>query len=590
LRRPIARAALTALLLLASQAPALAGAQLPAGADRVVVLPGLGAQLDAYLKRLEGYGFSGAVLAAKNGEVVLANGYGMADRERGIKDTPGTIFDIGSITKQFTAAAILKLEMEGRLQVTDTITRYFPGVPPDKRDITLHHLLTHTSGLRSDFGSDYEPVPRDEIIRRALAAPLLSKPGEKFEYSNAGYSLLAAVIERVSERRYEDYLRANLFAPAGMLSTGYRIPAWDRKAIAQGYVNGEHRPATLDEPWASDGPWWNLRGNGGIHSDIWDMYRWHLAQQGDSILSSEEKTKLTTPYVQEGADANLSYAYGWSIVTTPRGTHLVTHNGGNGIFEADFRRYVEENLVLFIATNADIPAIRTSSKLTRILLGMDQPLPPKVLKLPEASLARYAGAYSLPHGGSVRLAKDGSRLNLTAEGQSTLDNLTCAEGEAIKKGEALNRLAEELSRSLAAGDYLPLQKVLAGDTPLERIRGEGDEVWSEWRHRLGEFSRLEALGTRAGHNGEFETAIRLDFQRGPAYLIYTWDADTLVKVNPSSRAPQVALFAISPTEFTSFSFDPAQEQRASFLLGTGGTVSALELGAENCLVRAARGH
>ena len=559
-----------------------------AAPEKVVVRGDLGRRIDDYMTHLEGYGFAGALLVAKDGQVVLAKGYGLADRERRIRVTPDTVFDIGSITKQFTATAILQLEARGRLKVTDPIGKYFPDVPPDKRAITLHHLLTHTSGLRSDFGGDYDPVPRDEIVRRALTEPLLSKPGERFHYSNAGYSLLASIVELLMGRGYEDFLSRNLFQPAGMLHTGYRLPQWRREDVARGYVDGERRPATLDEPWAADGPWWNLRGNGGIHSTIWDMYRWHVALEGEAILPAEEKAKLTKPYVPQGEGSKLSYAYGWGVATTQRKTRLVTHNGGNGIFEAEFRRYLDEGTVIFIASNAEISGIQVSGRVARLVFGVEVPVPAKVVPLGAAMLARYAGTYQLQGGDALQVRRSGSRLGLIANGQPALDALFCSDDAARQTAEALNRRSVGLAEAAAKGDYAPLQKALGGSVSREQVRAQGDLLWDAWRKTLGEFKSLKGLGTQPGPQGRVDTTLRLEFERGAAYLTFSWAGDLLDDLRPLGHPPEVSLFPISAAEFTPLSADFGQAFRVSFLMGRDGAVSAMEVGGESCLLRARR--
>lgn len=225
------------------------------------------ARLDEHARRLTPFGFSGSLLIAKDGEVVLSSGYGMADREAGVPVTAETVFDIGSITKQFTAAAILRLEMEGRLSVTDPVTRWFDGVPEDKRTMTLHHLLTHSAGLRGDFGGDYDVAERDSLAGVILQSELLWAPGTRYEYSNAGYSLLGMVVEKASGMGYEAYLRDKLWAPAGMTRTGYRGVRWNLAELAVGYAaDGRRNGTPVDQRWAPDGPWWNLRANGGVLS------------------------------------------------------------------------------------------------------------------------------------------------------------------------------------------------------------------------------------------------------------------------------------------------------------------------------------
>lgn len=337
----------------------------PAGGRRQpgeVVSEGLGVELDGQMRRLAEKGFSGILFVARGGRVVLKKGYGTADREAAAPYTAETVFDVGSITKQFTGAAVLKLEMQGKLSTADSLSKYLKGVPADKAGITLHHLLTHTAGLVPALGRDYDGLSRDEMVKKAMASKLLAAPGVRHEYSNVGYSLLAAVVELASGQSYERYLRENLFAPAGMTETGYLIPKWKREKLAVGYGKDGGRWGTpLDHPWDKDGPYWNLRGNGGILSTVGDLYNWHLALEGEKVLSKEAKAKYFAPHVREEPGGVSFYGYGWVVQKTPRGTSLIWHNGGNPFFFADFRRYTDENVVLIVATNSGAQLWENSS-------------------------------------------------------------------------------------------------------------------------------------------------------------------------------------------------------------------------------------
>ena len=337
------------LLELGLPAPGLA-ANAQDGAD--IVSGELGRALDVLADTFVEEGFSGALLVAKDGEVVLQKGYGFADREKKLTVSSETVFDIGSITKQFTAAAILTLEMQGKLSTSDRIGKYFGKVPRDKRKITLHRLLTHTAGLRDVFGPDYREMTRDQIIERAMSGTLKYEVGEQYFYSNAGYSLLGAIVELVSGQPYETYLRETLFLPAGMHDTGYRLPDWPEEQLAVGYDETGRRWGTpLEKLWDTDGPYWNLRANGGILSTVGDMYRWHLALQGEAILSPGAKAKLFARHVPEDDSGRSHYGYGWAITDTRRDTTLISHNGGNGVFFADFRHYIDEGVLILEMTN-----------------------------------------------------------------------------------------------------------------------------------------------------------------------------------------------------------------------------------------------
>ncbi|MBK6635827.1 MAG: beta-lactamase family protein [Chitinophagaceae bacterium] len=313
----------------------------------------LSQKMDAFLTGLvQNNHFSGSVLVMKDGEEILKKGYGLADRENKIPYTPETISTVGSVTKQFTGTAILKLEMMGKLTVQDELEKYFPGAPADKKKITLHQLLTHTAGLKPAIGDDYEPLTRDAFMERAMATPLNTAPGERYDYSNVGYSILAAVVELTGGMGYEQFLHKYLFEPAGMKHTGYVIPDWKGQTLATGYRGKERWGRSNEKPWAADGPYWNLKGNGGILSNTADMYRWHEALLTDKILDTASKAKLYGRHVQEGPGAETFYGYGWAIFPTRRKTWLVTHNGGNGIYFCDVLRFLDEQLVIIYQTNA----------------------------------------------------------------------------------------------------------------------------------------------------------------------------------------------------------------------------------------------
>jgi CubicO group peptidase (beta-lactamase class C family) len=357
---------LTTLLLAAVLTSTTAAASLPAETP-------MGEKLDRWLSAAE---FTGNVLVSKSGTVLLRKGYGLADREKGIPYTADTVFDVGSITKQFTAAAILKLEMQGRLHVEDPIGTYFPNVPDDKKSITLHHLLTHTSGLESDFAGDYDPVTRDEYVKRILASTLRSKPGETYFYANSGYSLLGAVVELASGKPYEQYLRDNLLLPAGMRDTGYKLPGWPDSKLAVGYREGKRWGRINERPWDKDGPYWALRANGGISSTLDDMLRWHVALSGDTVLSAAEREKMFHPHVSEGPGADSYYGYGWSIGEAAWGGRLIEHNGGNGAFFADFLRYTDDGIVVILSTNdSEVRGGKIAHALGRLAHGDDVPVP-----------------------------------------------------------------------------------------------------------------------------------------------------------------------------------------------------------------------
>ncbi len=342
---------------------------LPQGGTRdpgEVVSGRAGTLIDSYFEALETGGFSGTVLVARKGELLLHKGYGLADREMKIRCTTETVFDIGSITKQFTAAAILRLEAEGKLRVEDRLSKHLEGVPEDKKDITLHHLLTHTSGLDHAYGEDDDYAPRDLAVRLFLRMPLITAPGERYRYSNPGFSLLAAVVEKLSGMTYEEYLHDRFFRPAGMTQTGYFIPRWNVMRVSRNYSGQEDNGWTFNRNWGPEGPYWHLYGNGGILTTSGDLYKWEQALMSDRFLSAEAREKLLGRHAPENDETGSFYGYGWRVGTTENDMAYSGHGGGSGwgVSAAYFRFPEEGILVLVLSNQARFPGGEGAAELT----------------------------------------------------------------------------------------------------------------------------------------------------------------------------------------------------------------------------------
>ena len=307
------------------------------------------ARIDAFLDSHWPRGAGGSVLVAEGGRALVCEGRGWADRARQVRADCDTGYDVMSMTKQFTAAAILKLEMQGRLRTGDSIERWFGAVPADKRAITIADLLDQTSGLVGIVGGDYEPLSRRQLVARAMRAPLLSPPGSEYHYSNVGFSLLAAIVEKAAGMDYERYLRRYLFLPAGMRHTGYLLPHWRPRQVAVEYDrHGRPRGHPFDHRWAGDGPYWNLRGNGGIVSTARDMLRWQRALLAARILDRRAMRELFAPRFEY--ERGTSSAFGWDVISTRFGP-VATHNGGNLWSFGAITRLLRQKVMVFWVTN-----------------------------------------------------------------------------------------------------------------------------------------------------------------------------------------------------------------------------------------------
>jgi CubicO group peptidase (beta-lactamase class C family) len=579
---------------------------------RIVAVAGdpVGAELDRYLARLAAYGYSGSALVARGGRVLLHQGYGLADRARRRPYTAETLFDLASISKQFTAAAILALEMAGKLRVEDPLGKFFPGAPADKAAITLHQLLTHTSGLRDTFGEEYEAVTREELLRRVFASRLLGPPGRRYRYSNGGYSVLAAVVEVASGRTYDDYLRGRLFGPAGMRHTGFRLPAPALALLAHGYTADGDWGTPLDHPWAPDGPYWDLRGNGGILTSTGDLYRWHLALAGDAVLARPQREKYIRPYVSEGRWAHTDYGYGWSVGKSPTGKLEVSHIGGNGAFESDFRRYLGDDAVIVLSGNSiDYSALAIGDHLENRLFGLPDADPPAVAAAPvdpavrEAAgiAARCAGTYLLPgeaaagarggrQGTTAGSSEAGERLRVsvdTAPGAPAGRLLIAAEGKR-GLGLLLGALGGD-DRELVAGRDEDVAAALAAARegrrePFAKLMGLEPEAANALldprvaalTRRLGGWTGVAALGG-AARGGRWFTYARCDFERGARIAELGWAGPTAETLRFLDALPGQRFAPESPGVFAAFDVRTGVVVRAACGQPGAGPAAALTL-------------
>jgi CubicO group peptidase (beta-lactamase class C family) len=557
---------LASILVLLALGPATAGPKVPVRPQAVVQGP-LGRQLDEYMARLEALGFSGGLAVVRAGETVLLKGYGQADRERGAPMAPDAVFSLGSITKPFTAAAILRLQELGQLKTSDAIGRFFEGVPEDKARITLEHLLTHSSGLESDFSpTDYEPTTREEYVRRALASKLLFAPGQGYEYANAGYSLLAAVVEKTAGQDYEAALAELVLKPSGMTETGYKAPQWPEARVAHGYRDGEDWGTILQRVQDPGAPYWALRGNGGLHTTLGDMVLWHAALQGDAVLTAASRESYFRPRVLEGPGARSHYAFGWAVEETPHGT-LVQHNGGNGIYVAELLRFVDESVMIFLAsTVAEMKATPVVPALTRIVFGEPYDLPPLVEALAPESLRARAGRYRAPSGTEVEVRAVEGGLELAASdptGFALLAGGPTAQRERYARLEA--RTADIAGRAFK-GDPTGVHEAFGGRLGLEQIREQEAQLMRDREARLGPYRGYAVVGSLPRGEGRVETVVRVDFERGPVYNRFVWGPrDGLQGIQAGPNPPGARYVPVSDTAFVSFRLgDSGPQRRLSF--------------------------
>lgn len=404
--------------------------------DPVVVEGDLGKALDAAVQKQMDGKFWGSVLVAKDGKVLLAKGYGNADYAK-VPNGPRTLFEIASASKMFTAVAILKLEMQGKLALTDPISKFFKGVPDDKKGITVHHLVTHTSGFTVEALLPYQsPHTADEFVALAMKESLTSKIGEKFAYSNPGYALLGVIIEKASGQKMEKYIHENVFDAAGMQDSGFvqeKALSRERASTRQDKDTGKAFGLATEWGWG-----WGYKGMGGMVTTTYDLFRFDRAMRAGKVLSPEAQKKQTTPE-KDG------YGCGCLVQTTDRGTTKMGHSGSVAGFLTAFTRWIEDDAVVIVLTNDSCNPFAVESALADLLF------PPLTITLDidiKGRETNAGGGLIMKEGASWKAAKSadgvvlsvetksGAPLRATFPGTSAAALLKTVEAEIAKRREA----------------------------------------------------------------------------------------------------------------------------------------------------------
>ena len=500
-----------------------------------------GRRMDRYLEAAQHFGFSGAVLVADRNGVVLRKGYGRADSRRRIR--PEMLFDMGSITKQFTAAGILLLEEQGRLATTDSLGRFFAGVPPDKQGITLHHLLTHTAGIISDFAGDYDPVTRDSALRAVFNSPLRAAPGTAYNYSNAGYSMLAMIIEERSGQSYDEFLEERILGPIGMRHTGYRVPRLDSALVARSYTPPVDHGTPAERLSRAGGPGWNLKGNGGLLTTLDDLYRYERALAAGRPISFAIQTRQFGEQFRRAPGQ--AVGYDWAIEGDSSGPDGIQVNrAGDGPptgVSAEWRRHLRDSSVFILLANNRHRGGSTRRfvmpSLRRLFLGAG-PEPPMVTGATERELNELAGIYQVDSTSWFRVERREDHLEISAFGQPAADVMIFnRDSNSVRNRVRLNQRAVALIEALRSGDTTA-QRSLIGGADL----GAAASWWDSMVTRNGPLVCAEALGSDRMDRGVFLTTVRLRFRDRPVTVRWTWSGATPVVNSEDWMLPGVFSF------------------------------------------------
>src|SRR5579859_1884884 len=363
------------------------------------------ARMEQLIKAYVPSRFMGTVLVAQDGKVLLDKGYGFANLEWEIPNTPTTKFRLGSITKQFTAASILLLEERGKLKVEDPVKKYMPNAPAAWDKITIFHVLTHTSGIPSFTGfPDYESrearaMTPEKLVEWFRDKPLEFEPGTKWNYSNSGYVLLGYLIEKISGESYSNFVQQNIFTPLGMKDSGYDSNSVIIAHRAAGYTPGKSGPVNagfvhMSIPFSA----------GALYSTTEDLLRWEQGLFGGKVLKPESLAKMTTPFKQD-------YAFGLGV-STQNGHKMIAHDGGIQGFSTALAYYPDDKLVVAVLANLNGPAGQIAGNLAKVAHGEKVVLPTerKEITLPQEVLKQYVGTYELTPRFSLAITLEDGQL------------------------------------------------------------------------------------------------------------------------------------------------------------------------------------
>ncbi len=353
-----------------------------------------------------------AIAVVKDGETVHSEGYGIANMEWNCPIRPDTVFRLASITKQFTATAIMLLEQQGKICLDDAITTYLPDYPMHGRTITITHLLNHTSGIKSCTSLDNfakvtskKDMLPDELITYFKDLPLEFEPGTRFSYNNSGYILLGLIIEKVTEMSYEQFIQQNIFQPLNMSHSYYMHHEAVIPKRASGYVktkDGYRRAEYLNMmiPFAA----------GSLGSTVEDLVRWDAGLREGCLLDAATQERMYTPtQLVDGRKEEYGFGFG---VNTYAGHRLIHHVGGINGFHTFIARFIDDRtMIVVLANNPEINVEKIARKIARHIFNIPA-LTRTPVVLSQATLDKAVGTYTTEDGISAEVLCDEERLTL----------------------------------------------------------------------------------------------------------------------------------------------------------------------------------
>jgi CubicO group peptidase (beta-lactamase class C family) len=552
----IASLALVPFLFLATPRPI--GAQAAAAAPRAAATPAAApskdaALIDALFKGAVKPGEPGlAAIVVRKGQTLYRAAFGLANVELGVALKPDHVFRIGSVTKQFTSAAIMMLAEEGKLAVTDPITKFLPDYPTQGRTITIEHLLTHTSGIQSYTnmpkwrGTWRQDLSLEALIDLFKDEPMQFAPGEQWRYNNSGYILLGAIIEKASGKRYADFAQERIFTPLGMKDTRYDLTEELVARRAAGYDRtgdriGNARYLSMTQPHAA----------GALISTVDDLAKWDAALTAGRVMKPDSLARSFSPYKLASGNST-NYGYGWQI-SRYEGREVQEHGGGIFGFHAYVVRIPADGVYAAVLSNvsaAEPGAGLLARKAAAIAIGRPHADPAAVPLTPEQA-ERYVGRYVTAPGARMTVSRDGNRLFVQG-GEGAKNEIFLAGNDVFFVRGTFRRLAFQRD---ASGSYVRIESDDWGPQPPAVRDNAPDASRAE--------VNVDAAVLRT-YEGEYELA--------PGFVMTVTVEGGRIMTQATGQQ-KVEIFPSSPTEF----FVKAVNARITFVKDASGAITQLVL-------------
>lgn len=538
-------------------------------------------KLNEYFDFIEHAGFSGQILVAEKDRIIASRSFGYANRETQYPVSTTTAFNIASITKQFTAVAILWLEQNNKLKTSDTLGKFWDTLNVEMQTISIHQLLTHTSGLPRQVVPTDALISKIELLSKIFATKLIDKPGNRFQYSNAGFSILAAIVEKTSGIPFEEFIRQKFIVPYKLTHTYFNaddlFPINHSIAIGYNEWSEVNNPANQVKSWATTGA-------SNVLTTAEDIFKWFTLVRTARVLNATQTGKLFTSFVK--TDEEEEHGYGWFITKSSDGKKQIYHDGDISGFHSEFNYYPENERVIYAIGNQELfglgifPKYRLTLNIFKILSGTPVSFPFRSVTPDKQVLARYCGTYQLDSDNFLKVWDNGGKLSVGVWGQKSIDLLVPKASEIQGKHLALSEKSLALVTSASEGQDEVAKKILSPSQYDFYFAFLKEKINAYAAAMDGDVS-ISLGGTIPAYwqgRGSFRTYIKLKFNSGANLLYLGWNPNGLndITINNDRPYPFIyPLISLSNENWLIYDLDNSKATTVQFVADVNSVIKEL---------------